>query len=117
DAIERAASGNLHQLLMRTRDQHDAAVVEHETIAVAQAYWLGEVEQKLRAILSGHHDAPTLAVTGVEHDAIDRRGGGPVTSGFNVGNASHFLTLYQPAEYLTRFSGFRQGFGVILLSG
>jgi hypothetical protein len=27
------------------------------------------------------------------------------------------MVLYQPAEYLTRFSGFRQGFGVILLSG
>src|SRR5664279_4152539 len=51
-AIERVASRNLHELLLFARYQYDRPVIEQQTVAVAQAHRLCEIEQKLRALLS-----------------------------------------------------------------
>ncbi len=52
---------------------HDGAVIEQQTVAVAQRHGLFEIEQEFGALLAGEHDAPAGAVAGVEHDAV---GGG-----------------------------------------
>ena len=66
------ARRDLDQRLGRAGDQHHRAVVEHQAVAVAQRDRLGEVEQQLGAALAGEHDAPAVAVAGIEHDAVAR---------------------------------------------
>ena len=60
-----------------------------QPVAVAQAHRLREVEQELDALLAGQHDAPPIAVAGVEHDAVDRRRCVPIARRFDRGDAVH----------------------------
>ena len=63
--------GDLDQRLRLAGDTHDRAVVEHEPVAVAQHHRPAAVEQELGAPLAGEHDAPAMALVGIEHDAVD----------------------------------------------
>ena len=59
------------QRLRPADDPHNAAVVEHETIAVTQGGRLRQVEQKGRAPLAGQDDAAAMPLMRVEQDLID----------------------------------------------
>ena len=74
---ERRPRRDLDQRLGLPGHQHDAAVVEHDAVAVAQRHRLVEVEQELGAALALEHDAAAMAVAGIEHHAVDRGGGIP----------------------------------------
>ena len=81
--------GDFDQRLRPTDDAHNAAVVEHETIAVAQSGRLRQVEQKRRAPLAGQNDAAAMPLMCVERNLIDRTGAVPVAGRFDRTRAFH----------------------------
>lgn len=90
---------DLDQFLRLPADAHDGAIVQHQPVAVAQDHRLVEIEQDFRALLAGQHDAPPLAIVGVERNAVDGGGVGPLAGGGDGGNAVHGQTYtVVPAE-------------------
>src|SRR6201999_4678682 len=89
DGIERAARADLNQGLRRAIHQNDRAIIEQESIALAQGHRLFEIEQEFTALFGGQHNAPPVAVAGIEHDAVDGRRRIPITRTSNRYNASH----------------------------
>ncbi len=73
--------GDFDQRLRPADDANNAAVVEHETIAVAQSGRLRQVEQKRRAPLAGQNDAAAMPLMCVERNLIDRTGAVPKDHG------------------------------------
>ena len=67
-----ALRADLDQRLRLPRHHDDRSILQHQPVAVAQHHRLREIEQQPRALLAGQHDAPPLAVVGIEHDAVDR---------------------------------------------
>ena len=89
DEFERCARGDLGQRLRLPGHQYDAAVVEHDAVAVAQRHRLVEIEQKLGAALPLKRDAAAMPVAGVEHDEIDGGHGVPEARTANGPAALH----------------------------
>jgi hypothetical protein len=81
--------GDFDQSLDAADDTHNAAVVEHETIAVAQRHRLRQIEQKGRALLAVQHDAPALPLICIEQDLVDRTGAVPVACCLDCLRAFH----------------------------
>ena len=69
-----AGGGNFDQGLGPADDAHDAAVVEHESIAVAQSGRARQVEQKGRAALAGIDDPAAMPLVRIEQNLIDCTG-------------------------------------------
>ena len=70
-------SRDFDQRLRPADNPHDAAVVEHQAVAVAQGRRLRQIEQKRRAAFAGQDDAAAMAVIGVERDLVDGFGARP----------------------------------------
>ena len=68
---ERRPHGDLGQRFGLPRHQHDAAVVQHNAIAIAERDGLVEVQQEVGAPGALEHDAAAMPVACVEHDEID----------------------------------------------
>jgi hypothetical protein len=83
------SSRDFDQLLRPADDAHDAAVVEHETVAIAQSRSLRQVEQKGRAPLTGQNDAAAMPLVRVEQNLIDRTGAVPVARCLDCTRAFH----------------------------
>ena len=73
-----AGGGNFDQGLRPADDAHDAAVVEHESVAVAQSGRARQVEQKGRAALAGQDDPAAMPVVRIEQNLIDCTGAVPM---------------------------------------
>ncbi len=71
DEIERRCRRHFGERLGHADDAYDRAAVEHEPVAVAQRPSVRQVEQERRALLTGQHHAPAVALVGVEHHAVD----------------------------------------------
>lgn len=67
---ERRPDHDLGQGFGLAGHQHDAAIVEHDPVAVAQRHGLVEVQQELGAAFALEHDAAAMPVTRVEHDEV-----------------------------------------------
>ena len=87
------ASGgrDLDQRLRPADDAHDAAVVEHEAVAIAQSGRARQVEQKGRAALAGQDDASAMPLVRVEQNLIDCSGAVPVAGRFDGVCAFHVI--------------------------
>jgi hypothetical protein len=66
-----ASGGNFDQGLGPADDADDAAVVEHESVAVAQSGRARQVEQKGRAALAGQDEPAAMALVRIEQNLID----------------------------------------------
>jgi hypothetical protein len=69
--LVRVDRSDFDQRLRPPDHAHNGTILQHQAIAVAQHRGLGQIEQECRPFLAGQHDAATLALVGVEHDAID----------------------------------------------
>jgi hypothetical protein len=78
-----APTRNFNQRLRRASDFNNAAIVEHESIAVAQSDWPLQVEQKGGSFFSRQYDAPALAIIGIKNNAINRVTRAPRTNRFD----------------------------------
>jgi hypothetical protein len=81
--------GDFDQRLRAADDPHDAAIVEHKTVAVAQSDDLGQIEQKGRAALACQNDPATLPLMRVEQNLIDRAAAVPVARHLDGMRAFH----------------------------
>ena len=77
------------QRLRAADDPHNAAIVEHKTVAVAQSDDLGQIEQKGRAALACQNDPATLPLMRVEQNLIDRAAAVPVARHLDGMRAFH----------------------------
>ena len=59
-------AGDFDQRLRQADDAYDTAVVEHETVAVAQRHRVRQIEQKGRAPLAGENPAAATPLVCVE---------------------------------------------------
>jgi hypothetical protein len=73
-----ARGGNFDQGLGPADDAHDATVVEHEAVAVAQSGRARQVEQEDRATLAGQDNAAAMPVVRIEQNLIDCTGAVPM---------------------------------------
>src|SRR5208282_512094 len=80
---------DLDKRLRAADNPHDGAVIEYETVAVAQSRCLRQVEKKLRAALRRQDDTPAMALLRVERDRIDGVGFVPMAGGFDFAGALH----------------------------
>ena len=80
---------DLDQRLRPADDPHDGAVVEHQTVAIAQSGRLRQVEQKLGAALAGQDDTAAMPLMRVERDRIDGAGVVPMAGGLDFARAFH----------------------------
>jgi hypothetical protein len=71
--MQRVTAADLEQRLRRRNDLHKPAVFEPERIAAAQFRRRRQIEQKGRALRSGHRHAAPMAIVVVEHDAVGGR--------------------------------------------
>jgi hypothetical protein len=63
---------------LRLRDDGDGrTVIQQKPVAVAQRCRFREIEQELEPALTGQHDAPAVALIGIEHDPVDGIGRAP----------------------------------------
>jgi hypothetical protein len=69
--IERRPGVDLDQPFSLPGHHDDRSIIQLQPVTVAQRDRLLEIEQQPRAFLSCQHDAPPLAVVGIEHDAVD----------------------------------------------
>jgi len=69
--------GDFDQRLRPADDAHDAAVVEYETVAIAQGHRPRQIEQKGRAPLAGQNGATAIPFMRVEQNLIDCTGAVP----------------------------------------
>jgi hypothetical protein len=67
----------------------DRAVVEHETVAVAERGGLRQIEQKFGAALTAQHHPPAMALMRIEEDGVDGARFIPVSGGFDGARALH----------------------------
>jgi hypothetical protein len=95
--------GDFDQRLRAANDPHDAAIVEHKTVAVAQSDDLGQIEQKGRAALACQNDPATLPLMRVKRHLIDRTAAVPVARHLDGMRAFHLahepLPQIHPAQF------------------
>jgi hypothetical protein len=85
--LQRIVRANLVQGFGCRFDGDDAAVFEHEAVAMAEAHRVGEIEEKRDAALPAHRHSSAMPVVIVEDDAVRRfRAPGP---GWFDGNGAH----------------------------
>src|SRR5438105_6543925 len=72
--MARIAPRYLYQLFRFGTHFDDAAIFEHEPIAIAKMCGFREIEDESEPPISGHGDPPPVAAVIVEADGIDRRG-------------------------------------------
>ncbi len=78
NGIKCTAGRNLHQAFILAAHENDRSVIQHETVAVMQRNGLLEIDEEFRALLSPEHDASSLAIAGIEHDAVEGQRGVPL---------------------------------------
>ena len=86
---ERRPHGDLGQRFGLPRHQHDAAVVQHDAIAIAERDGLVEVQQEVGAPGALEHDAAAMPIARIEHDKVDRVGWIPEARAANGPAALH----------------------------
>ena len=64
--------GDLGKGLEGGADENDTAILQHQAVAVAERYCLGQVEQELDPALGGHEKPSSMAGVVIEGDGIDR---------------------------------------------
>ena len=67
----------------------DCAILEHQSVAVAQCGGLRKIEQEFRAALAAQHDPPAMAVMRIKRDHIDGFRLVPMPGRFDVVCALH----------------------------
>jgi hypothetical protein len=82
-------SGNFGQRLRQADDAHNAAVVEHEAVAIMKGHRLLQVEQKGGAPLAGQNDSAATPLVSVEGNLIDCGGTVPVARRLDCTRAFH----------------------------
>jgi hypothetical protein len=87
--VERAGRRDFDELLGLARHQHDRAIVQQLSVAIAQGHGLSEIAQEFGALLALKHDTPTVAVAGVEHDVVARACRVPLATTLNPGHTFH----------------------------
>ncbi len=85
--------GDFDERLRPADNTHDGAIVEHETVAVAQRRCLRQVEKKFRAALAAQNDAAAMALMRVERHGIDRVGGVPMAGSSDFARVFHVESL------------------------
>jgi hypothetical protein len=70
----RARRRDLDQSLALAGNPHDRAILEHETVPVAQHGRVRQIKQELHAAFTCEHNAAAMPLAGIEHDAIDDAG-------------------------------------------
>lgn len=75
DAGKVAAIGaqDVGNVLGRRDDADDAAIIQHQPVAVIQYHGVGEIEQHPATVVGREHDPPPVAVIVRERDGGDRR--------------------------------------------
>jgi len=81
--------GDFDQRLRAGDDPHDAAIVEHKTVAVAQGDDLRQIEQKGRTALAGQNDPAALPLVRVKENLIDRAAAVPTARRLDCMRAFH----------------------------
>src|SRR5262245_3172724 len=81
--------GDFDQRLWAADDAHDAAVIENETITVAECRGLRQVEQEGGAALAGQNDAAAMALMRIERNLIDGASAVPIARGLDCMRAFH----------------------------
>jgi hypothetical protein len=89
--LQRRCGSKLEQRLRETGDTDDAAVVEHQAVAVAQQNGMRQIKQEFGASLAGQHHAPEVPAVGIEHHAIDLAGRLPLSRRLDMRRAPHGL--------------------------
>jgi hypothetical protein len=84
---------NFDQRLKRPSHFNNGAVIEHETIAITQPDRPLQVEHKCRAVLSGQHYAPALALISAKNNAINCLAHVPKACRFDCDPATHATPL------------------------
>jgi hypothetical protein len=100
--------GDFDQRLRAADDPHDAAIVEHKTVAVAQSDDLGQIEQKGRAALARQNDSAALALMRVEQNLIDRAAAVPVAhrlDGMRAFHLAHEPTTADSSDAILIYCG------------
>ena len=73
-----SGGGDLDQRLRSADDAHDAAVVQHQAVAIPQSGCPRQVEQKGRTPFARQDDTATMPLVGVEQNVIDCTGAIPL---------------------------------------
>ena len=82
-------SGDFDQRLGPPDHADDCAILEHQSVAVAQRGGLRKIEQEFRAALAAQHDPPAMAVMRIKRDRIDGFRLVPMPGRFDVVCALH----------------------------
>ncbi len=77
----------------RRIDGDDAAVLEHQPVAVPERHGLGQIEQEIQPASSGHRHAAAVPLVVIEDDAVDRFPR-PLSGGVDLGGADHRLAIW-----------------------
>ncbi len=91
--IDRRLCRDLAERLGRRIDGNDAAVLQHQPVAIPEWHRLRQVEQEFQLAGSRHRHAPAVALVVIEDDAV----GGfprPLPGGVDVGRADHRLAIW-----------------------
>ena len=95
--------GDFDQRFGPADDAHNAAIVEHEAVAVAQSGRLRQVKQKGRAPLAGQDNAAAVPVVRIELNVIDRTGAVPVARRLDAARPFHIAHQSVPRIQPTQF--------------
>ena len=82
------AGRHLGECLRRRLDSDDAAILQHEPVAMFQRHSAGQIKQEGRATLCRHHHTPTMARVKIENDRVGS-GLGPETGRIDGNGADH----------------------------
>jgi hypothetical protein len=87
----RVDGAQFDQRLRRCDHLDDPAVLQPQSIAVAQRYGIRQIEQKIETLTRRHRDSPPVAIMVFEGDRI-RRFGRPRSRGNNRRDAQHTVS-------------------------
>ena len=96
-----ARCGDLDQRFRFGHNADNGPVIEHQPVTVPEHRRLRQIEQDPRSVRAIQHHAPTMALVGVEHDAIDNPRGVEL-SGMNHFDRSLHTQSYQSLTHLSR---------------
>ena len=97
--IARLADADFGQRLGGGDHLHEAAIFQHQRVAVAQHHGFGQIEQELQPAHAGHGDAAAVALLEIEHDGIGGLGL-PGASGADEIGADHGVVLKRACRSL-----------------
>lgn len=71
--MKRISAARLHQVFGRRLHAHSAAILQHQSIAIAQFSGVAQVKKKLKTFVANHRHAPPMPVVVGERDGVRSR--------------------------------------------